>query len=279
VELLELFSKFSYRLSNTGPEILSLGNIPLLWENHIDRARIKSSAEATISKFHAGYVEDATYSEDTILFPYVQSGSLGVSQEEDTLSSLFSSLRQEPSFMNLTTGYFGFYPPYQQLLIDSQTDSRILVASPLANGFYKSSGLSGLIPEAYTLLERDFWKRVVNKSRQWSCKDGGISLYEWTKPGWTYHAKGIWLSPSISEPPSITLIGSSNLNARSARLDTELGFVIFSNSNTLRNDLHDEIRNLIKPSQEVGFDTWADPSRRVRPLARLLVRSGIHKML
>jgi CDP-diacylglycerol--glycerol-3-phosphate 3-phosphatidyltransferase len=72
----------------------------------------------------------------------------------------------------------------------------------------------------------------------------GVQLSEWDKPGWTYHAKGaqpdsyrqdplthgvyigIWLSPSSTSLPILTLFGSTNLNSRSAQLDTELSFLM-----------------------------------------------------
>lgn len=54
----------------------------------------------------------------------------------------------------------------------------------------------------------------------------GVMLSEWERKGWTYHAKGIWVRPTSNEPPVMTLFGSTNLNARSARIDTELGFVM-----------------------------------------------------
>lgn len=60
-----------------------------------------------------------------------------------------------------------------------------------ANGFLGSKGLSGLIPEAYTLLEKRFWNKVLKAKRQWHTEGGGgIELREWRKDGWTYHAKG-----------------------------------------------------------------------------------------
>jgi CDP-diacylglycerol--glycerol-3-phosphate 3-phosphatidyltransferase len=37
---------------------------------------------------------------------------------------------------------------------------------------------------------------------------------------------GIWLSPDSKSPPILTLFGSTNLNARSAHLDTELSFLM-----------------------------------------------------
>jgi CDP-diacylglycerol---glycerol-3-phosphate 3-phosphatidyltransferase len=64
-----------------------------------------------------------------------------------------------------------------------------------ANGFYGSKGISGLIPEGYTLLEKRFWRKVLRANRAWSADwpagpGPGIELNEWEKNGWTYHAKG-----------------------------------------------------------------------------------------
>lgn len=60
-----------------------------------------------------------------------------------------------------------------------------------ANGFYKSKGVSHLIPEGYTLLESRFHRDLVRKGRDWDdATQTGIELTEWNRPGWTYHAKG-----------------------------------------------------------------------------------------
>jgi len=133
-----------------------------------------------------------------------------------------------------------------------------------ANGFYGSRGLSGLIPEGYTLLERRFMRAVRAAGRdvgdQNSSTDA-IRLAEWVREGWTYHAKGrhhsasgtserltahtgIWLSPSISSPPVLSLFGSTNLNSRSANLDTELSFVLLTSSEALQKSLQDEVSGL-----------------------------------
>lgn len=37
-----------------------------------------------------------------------------------------------------------------------------------------------------------------------------ITLWEFIKPGWTYHAKGLWYTLPDQRKPSLTLIGSSN---------------------------------------------------------------------
>jgi CDP-diacylglycerol--glycerol-3-phosphate 3-phosphatidyltransferase len=63
-----------------------------------------------------------------------------------------------------------------------------------ANGFFGSKGISGRIPEGYTLYEQRFISAVLKAGRLWSGsspKAGqGVLLNEWEKPGWTYHAKG-----------------------------------------------------------------------------------------
>jgi len=50
---------------------------------------------------------------------------------------------------------------------------------------------------------------------------------------------GIWISPSSKSPPILTLLGSTNLNSRSAHLDTELSFLIILPS---RNTIDDATR-------------------------------------
>jgi len=89
-------------------------------------------------------------------------------------------------------------------------------------------------------------RAVAKAGRLWKGpeNDGaGVLLSEWEKPGWTYHAKGlssvssggpdsylkyigVWLSPNLSSPPVLTLFGSTNLNSRSAHIDTELSFLL-----------------------------------------------------
>jgi CDP-diacylglycerol--glycerol-3-phosphate 3-phosphatidyltransferase len=59
-----------------------------------------------------------------------------------------------------------------------------------ANGFYGSKGLSGRIPEGYTLLEQRFWTRAQRAGRELTKGVSGVQLNEWLRSGWTYHAKG-----------------------------------------------------------------------------------------
>jgi CDP-diacylglycerol---glycerol-3-phosphate 3-phosphatidyltransferase len=161
-----------------------------------------------------------------------------------------------------------------------------------ANGFYGGKGVFGRVPECYTFCEQLFMKNVRAHQRQ--AESQGISsrtrieLQEWTRDNWTYHAKGIvvikskklnilltsrifcqpglWLSPTASDPPVLTLIGSSNLNSRSAHLDTELSFMMMTSSASVRRTLQEELQGLRKHLQP-----WQGDQRSVSLAAKLFI--------
>ncbi|KAI8989810.1 hypothetical protein BD414DRAFT_485242 [Trametes punicea] len=224
---------------------------------------------------------------DVFIFPIIQAGQFRIREEERCLDLLFRNLSaqqwpapSQPSshydgpLVDLTSGYFALYKPYQRAMIDSGLACRILAASPKANGFYGSKGFSGRIPEAYTLFERRFMRAVRAAGREWpySSADAcpGVQLNEWQRGGWTYHAKGIWVRPSPSETPVLTLFGSTNLNARSANLDTELSFVLATTSSTLRQQLAKEVDGLRTHAQAWQGESNSE-ERRVRLGTRVLV--------
>ncbi|KAF5334855.1 hypothetical protein D9758_014298 [Tetrapyrgos nigripes] len=194
-----------------------------------------------------------------LLFPVIQAGQFNIREEQEMFELLFRHLgRAAPRgsggsgdgdrpLLDLTSGYFGLSEKYQDLVLGCpEVDVRIVAASPKANGFFGSKGISGRIPEGYTYLEQRFMDAVRRVGREWappspssspssasisvantSGNDTGVvQLCEWEKEGWTYHAKGLWLSPTPTSNPVLTLFGSTNLNSRSAELDTELSFVM-----------------------------------------------------
>lgn len=170
------------------------------------------------------------------------------------------------------------------------------MALPKANGFYGSNGVSGRIPEGYTLLEQRFMKAVRGARREWkheqvnwpTLRGPGVQLSEWERPGWTYHAKGeqqcilasrfrfvysventragIWLRPQPDADPCLTLFGSTNLNSRSSNLDTELSFVLVTSSPDLRRQLRAEVDGLREHAHP-----WEGGARRVRLGTKALV--------
>ncbi|KAG9318744.1 hypothetical protein JVU11DRAFT_843 [Chiua virens] len=199
-------------------------------------------------------------------------GQFNIREEERTLSILFDHLQSHhstgnpPPVMTWTSGYFGLYKPYQDMILKSPAACEVIAASPKANGFYGSRGLSGLIPEGYTLLEQKFMRAVRAAGRLSDQHDDAVTLSEWERPDWTYHAKGIWLSPSRDSLPSLTMFGSTNLNSRSANLDTELSFVMVTSSQALRRILHEEVLNLRR-----WAGPWRGADRKIRWRTKAIV--------
>lgn len=164
-----------------------------------------------------------------------------------------------------TAGYFNIRPELQSLLLASNCqDGVVVTASPWANGFYGSKGVSGLLPSAYTLLARRFLEAVQRAGRA-----GQIELREWRhgtvgQPGgWTYHAKGLWVTLPGEEHPSITLVGSSNYTKRSYSLDLEMNVLVLTRNDRLQRRLAHEQKVLLRHARKVELDDLRTTERRV----------------
>lgn len=97
----------------------------------------------------------------------------------------------------------------------------------------------GSIPKAYTLIAKNFYDSVV-KARQAS----RINILEYERPGWTYHAKGIWYYLPDEKIPSMTVIGSSNYGERSVNRDLEAQLCVVTKNKTLQQQLQQECEHL-----------------------------------
>ncbi|KAL2197675.1 hypothetical protein P885DRAFT_35758 [Corynascus similis CBS 632.67] len=169
------------------------------------------------------------------------------------------------SSWTFTAGYFNPEPSLTQLLLSTQShNNTVITASPQANGFYKSPGVSGLLPDAYTLLARRFVRAVHQHQRESS-----TVLREWRNGtvgepgGWTYHAKGLWVTLPGGKDPSISLIGSSNYTKRSYSLDLEANAMIVTENEGLKKRLGEEQRWLQEHTSIVTRDDFAKADRRV----------------
>lgn len=208
---------------------------------------------------------------DTIVYPLSQLRQLLRPDTSTELPALTSILRTMayPAFSGsswmFTAGYFNPDPSLTKLLIStSSIKGTVVTASPWANGFYGSKGVSGLLPPAYTLLARRFLERVQKADRA-----DNIMLKEWRKGtvgepgGWTYHAKGLWISLPEEKEPSVTIVGSSNYTKRSYSLDLETGTMIVTRNEGLKKRLGEEQAWLQEYTKEVGIDDFARVERRV----------------
>lgn len=213
-----------------------------------------------------------------------------INTELPALRALLSSPLHSYTF---TAGYFNPHPLITaSLLLASRPPGNctgtILTASPSANGFYNSPGISGLLPAAYSHLSLVFLR---------AARGANLQLREWQRGvvgqpgGWTYHAKGLWLtlssqaSPSSSSssapntqpypPPSppftssptdhhpaITSIGSSNYTTRSYGLDLEVGALVVTRDPALMAQWEHERAALLHRSRPVTEDELGGEERR-----------------
>lgn len=204
------------------------------------------------------------------------------STEFPAVTSILSTLASSPMLKNsrwlFTAGYFNMHPVLSSLLISSTTPSpdspssqgTVLTASPWANGFYGSPGVSGMLPAAYTHLSARFLDRVAESQRT-----NSIELKEWRKGtvnepgGWTYHAKGLWVTLPNEKYPSLTFVGSSNYTKRSYGLDLEVGAVIVTTDNSLKERLGQETEWLQADSKPISREDLRKVERRVSWNVRL----------
>lgn len=175
------------------------------------------------------------------------------------------------SSWTFTAGYFNPAPSLTKLLLSTASENNIVItASPWANGFYQSKGVSGMLPDAYTYLAGRFLRRAHEMKR-----DDDITLKEWRKGavnepgGWTYHAKGLWVTLPGDSDPSMTIVGSSNYTKRSYSHDLEAGALIVTRDEDLRRRLGDEQRWLQDHAAPVTRDDFATNERRVSLKVRM----------
>lgn len=284
-DFLKTMSSFSYKLlPSSTPDDIGARPIPhwphpSIHPHHIEpQARRSLSSLQSHYKVKSGNIQEQLQRENSVvIFPVIQAGQFDIREEEECLQQLFYHL--DPAYsrdttldfnplLNLTSGYFGLSRSYKDLILRSHIPTRIICASPEANGFYGSKGISNRLPEGYTWLEQQFMAAVRTAQLQDSRSvPGSVELKEWNRQGWTYHAKGIWLSPNPESLPILTLFGSTNLNSRSAHLDTELSFVMLANSVTVQKQLQLELQGLKNFAED-----WKGDRRNVRAFTKLLVR-------
>lgn len=135
---------------------------------------------------------------DTIIYPLAQFSPLldtNLSTATQTLETTLYRLSNGLSTSNwlFTAGYFKPTERLMKLLLGIRATGTVLIASPQANGFFNSKGLSRLLPAAYTRFAQRFLQHISAAGR-----DSDMPLREWQRGtngepgGWTYHAKEFW---------------------------------------------------------------------------------------
>ncbi|XP_073999394.1 phosphatidylglycerophosphate synthase 1 [Rhodnius prolixus] len=194
---------------------------------------------------------------DSWVFPLLELPPLSVHQDSKVTQRLLEGAEQGCS-LTLSTGYFNLTDQYVDTILQKTTARfRILMAHPKANGFLKAGGLASGIPGAYTGLALEFLTRVISTGQ-----DERVTMFEYIRNGWTYHAKGLWYTLPNNDLPSLTLIGSSNFGSRSVRRDLETQIALITTNESLRLRLKEEEDRLNKHTVQFTPEVGTDPDRK-----------------
>ena len=262
-----LVSKHSYRLSPEGDlggppsgidPLTSPGSFARSLCHDLRRAldpsQDPSTAIASVPDDHA------------LVFPMAQLGCIGYRQEERAMAAFLSALGaarpplSPPPRLMVSSGYLNIARALERGISRSEARVDFLTAAPEASGFYKAAGSAGadlkaLIPHVYQNLSHESMRRLGRTRAR---------LHEYKRPGWQFHAKGVWfglgesLCAEVSKASKgdlgaggLTMIGSSNYNERSYERDLELSFAVVGTSGgDLGARLEAEARALFKYARE-----------------------------
>lgn len=199
---------------------------------------------------------------DTIVYPISQFSPLmnpdnDISTEKPAILRLLSYIDSPKIKWWFTAGYFNMLPQIQERLLNSTATGVVITAAPQANSFYKSQGISYYLPEAYLLFAKKFLQQVYKIG-----KSSLIKVYEWkngvvnTPGGWSYHAKGLWMTVPEEDVPSITVVGSSNYTKRAYSHDLESNAIIITKSPELKLSMKQEIDNIMTHAHQMELSEF-----------------------
>uniref|UniRef100_A0A5K3ER57 CDP-diacylglycerol--glycerol-3-phosphate 3-phosphatidyltransferase n=1 Tax=Mesocestoides corti TaxID=53468 RepID=A0A5K3ER57_MESCO len=250
VDLIDTISSLSYQVTAEGDLVpASAETDPVLTPVADYCNAFRSRVEAFLAAAKTKYAVPATKAPDTVLVPLLQMGAYGISQEYPLVQRVLQCVSK--CEIALTTGYFNPTRELEESLISiaqrhvSDSSVQILCAAPEANSFFKSKGISGGIPAAYREMLISFLRRII--------KLPNIGVREYARPGWTFHAKGLWIDTPNA---SLTLVGSSNYGYRSRDLDLESQLLLVTRNTDLRRRIRAEREHLWDPrySRPVTLD-------------------------
>lgn len=243
-DLIKTISNFSMHLNANGEFSLNPN-----WDHdprkYSHRKRFLVDARNQVKHLNDKYcslVEDfQTKSKDSLVCPLLNMKSLGINDEEKFTTNL---LKNNPlrSTLKIATGYFNLTSKYQKIICSrpNKYPISILMASEQANGFHNGSGILRYIPLIYTYYLGKFLKLIRN--------DDSLSLFYYDRPGWSFHAKGIWAS---NREYYLTLVGSTNFGYRSVYRDNEAQIIIATSDKQLSQAFDQEYQDLLSQSRPV----------------------------
>ncbi|KAL7527744.1 hypothetical protein ACHAWF_002292 [Thalassiosira exigua] len=166
------------------------------------------------------------------------------SDTDTTRNVLISALdSKQPMVVRLSSAYLNLTPKLMSVLTayrkNSESAPYILTAGEISHGFSPKSGSQtgkGFIDKIKSTIPKAFMALLKETSQSIIACGGKVLLYE--RSGWTFHAKGLWVTatdgedhkrPEIINSPSsliLSVIGSGNYGARSEDLDVESNCIL-----------------------------------------------------
>jgi CDP-diacylglycerol--glycerol-3-phosphate 3-phosphatidyltransferase len=101
-----------------------------------------------------------------------------------------------------------------------------------------------------------------------------IKMFEYQRPGWTFHAKGVWHYLAGKTLPSATLVGSPNFGFRSVEKDLEAQITIVTENSELQRQMHLEQERLFIQSTPVTRETFDLPDRKIPTWVKWVVATA-----
>ncbi|MCP9262494.1 CDP-diacylglycerol--glycerol-3-phosphate 3-phosphatidyltransferase, mitochondrial [Dirofilaria immitis] len=210
------------------------------------KSMLHSRVAITLNAFSKESDSKGNSATGTRIYPLLQMGIISINQEFEFLKNLLSLQNHELS-LTLSSGYFNFTDSYTDLVANQNCfEMDIVYGSPQANGFYQASGLFGFIPLMYVYISHLFYK-IIGRN---------IHLFEYNKPGWSYHVKGLWIN-SKQLPYIATMIGSSNFGHRSVHRDLEAQFFIITCNEKLKLSLQEERSRILNYATKVDAEIFS----------------------
>uniref|UniRef100_A0A1I7RRT6 CDP-diacylglycerol--glycerol-3-phosphate 3-phosphatidyltransferase n=1 Tax=Bursaphelenchus xylophilus TaxID=6326 RepID=A0A1I7RRT6_BURXY len=179
-----------------------------------------------------------------------------LSKTNEVLTVLKKKKRQDEDIeVTLASGYLNLYDEYQDLILrNSNFPVDIVFASPEANGFYQAEGFSGYIPALYVYISDLLNKKINALGKK-------IRLLEYQRPGWSFHAKGIWIN--WKDNYVATVIGSSNYGYRSTIRDLEAQIMIVTKNEVLKQRINEEKNMMLEYTRQLDNVILAKPDHYV----------------
>ena len=222
---------------------------------------------------------------DTLIFPTLQLGMLGLTQEQDVVSDIVQHTHHVQNDSNkaastangvsvphldIATGYMNLPLNLIASICTTRGMIRILSGHPEANGWWGAKGIARYVPDIYSAVAYDFICHVRE-----SHNTERVALHEWRRQAWSYHAKGLWYQTAYQKYPCMTMIGSSNFGLRSLYRDSECALVMLTSvESSLAKELLSERDRLFGESMSIeqGDFEREDSNRRVHWLIRYVAR-------